>query len=239
MNSLFFWKSRVRLLTILLGAAALSGCSSNQSNVPLNSYQNVPAATATSPTLVPSDYRISSLDQLRIDVFGEPDLSLRELPVSPTGTISMPMVGTVVAEGRTTSQLAHEIATGLNRYLRRPQVAVNVTEFNSQQVTVEGAVRTPGVYRAIHQMSLMETLALGQGLTDGAKSDQVLVFRQQGSQRYVARFDVGAIQNGTASDPSIIPGDIVVVGFSASRRFFQNALAVLPATVGIFIALLN
>ncbi len=85
---------------------------------------------------VPLDYRINPLDQLRIDVFGEPNLSLTDLPVGPNGKIVLPM------GRRDRSRRPHADRTvprhrrGANRYLRNPQVAVNVTQFTSQKVTV-------------------------------------------------------------------------------------------------------
>jgi len=216
--------------------------------VPLNSYRTVPAETDAGQTapapLAPgsfsaAEYRISPLDQLRIDVFDEPELSVTELPVDPNGRIVLPLVGEIVAQGLTPAELAAEIAASLRSYLREPAVAVNVTTFTSRNVTVDGAVRLPGVYPAVGDLSLMDTIALGQGLNDYSEEDEVMVFRRQNGQRYVARFDLGPIRNGQAVDPAILPGDIVVVGESASRRFFTDSLAVLPAAVGIFIALIQ
>lgn len=224
---------------MLLGAVALAGCATRESPIPLNTYQSVSAAEPTHPLPnIPADYLINPLDQLRIDVFGEPDLSLRDLPVDPDGHIVLPLAGRVEAEGRTTQQLSQDIAASLRRYIRQPQVAVNITQFTSQKITVEGAVKVPGVFQALHQMTLMDVIAMGQGLGDYSKSNEIIVFRRQGGQRYAARFDLGAIQNGQAADPAILPGDVVVVGYSEARRRFSDIIAVLPSAIGIFIALL-
>jgi len=229
----------LRLLVILMGSLALTGCASRESPIPLNSYQTVVPTEPVMPAAALVEYRINPLDQLRINVFGEPDLSLTELPVGPNGKVVLPMVGEITAEGRTTAELSRDIAAALNRYLRNPQVAVNVTEFTSQKVTVTGAVRNAGVFSSMSQMTLMDAVALGQGLSDYSKREEILVFRRQGNQRYVARFDLNMIEAGQSADPTILPGDIVVVGYSNSRRFFSDTLALLPAAVGIFIALIN
>ena len=250
----------MRFLVVLLGAIALVGCASRESPVSLNTYQGVPdvsttvpgtSSTTTSPptttppeTIPPeafssADYRISPFDLLRIDVFNEPELSLTDLPVNPNGSIVLPLAGEIMAQGRTPAELGQQIAASLRNYIREPAVAVNVTEFNSQSVTVEGAVRVPGMYPATNEMGLMDAIALSQGLTDYSREEEILVFRRQGAQRYVARFDLGPIQAGQAVDPAILPGDIVVVGQSEARRLFADALAVLPAAVGIFIALIQ
>lgn len=228
----------MRFLVMSL-AVTLAGCASRESPIPLNSFQTVVAEQPSSPLPnVPEDYLITPMDQLRIDVFGEPDLSLRDLPVDPNGRIALPLAGTVGAEGRTAAQLSQEIAGALRRYIREPQVAVNVTQFNSRKITVEGAVRASGVFPAMHQMTLMDAIALGQGVGDYSKLDEIIVFRRQGGQRYIARFDLRSIQEGRAADPTIVPGDVVVVGFSEARRRFADTIAVLPAAIGIFIALL-
>lgn len=229
----------MRYTVFLMGALVLTGCASRESPIPLNSYQSIIAAQPVTSAPLSADYRINPLDELKITVFGEPELSLEDLPVSPDGKIVVPLVGEVAAEGRTTGELAQQIAAGLNRYLRVPQVAVNVTEFTSQRVTVEGAVRVAGMFQAAPRMTLMDAIALGQGLSDYSKEDEILVFRRQGGQRSVARFDMSMIQDGVAADPFILPGDVVVVGYSQSRRFFSDAIAVLPAAVGIFLAIAN
>jgi len=235
----------LRLLVVLLGAIALAGCASRDGAVPLSTYQGVPDVSMATPASIPSEtfssaeYRISAFDQLRIDVFNEPELSLTDLPVNPNGSIVLPLAGEIMAQGRTPAELSRQITASLRDYIREPEVAVNVTEFNSQNVTVEGAVRQPGMYQATGQMSLMDAIALGQGLTDYSREEEILVFRRQGAQRYVARFDLGPIQDGQAADPAILPGDVVVVGKSEARRMFADALALLPAAVGIFIALIQ
>jgi len=240
----------LRSFVVLLGAISLVGCASAESPVPLNAYQSVPAAGSVSPAaatpqsfapedLVGGEYRISAFDELRIDVFNEPELSVTEIPVNPNGRIVLPLAGEIVAEGLTPAELGERIATSLRGYIREPAVAVNVTQFTSQNVTVEGAVRTPGVFQATDRLSLMDAVALGGGLNDYSKEDEVLVFRDQQGGRYVARFDIGSIRVGQMADPAILPGDIVVVGESSSRRFFTDSLALLPAAVGIFIALIQ
>jgi polysaccharide biosynthesis/export protein len=229
----------LRYLAIPLGAAILAGCASREHPVPLNTYQSVAMAEPISPVTPPADYRINPSDELRIDVFGEPQLSLTDLPVSPNGNIVMPLVGEMRAEGQTPMEFSGQIAAALRRYLREPQVAVNVTKFTSQKVTVTGAVRVAGVFETVPQMTLLDAIALGQGLGDYSKRDEVIVFRRQDGKRYIARFDLDMIQNGELGDPTIMPGDVVVVGYSEGRRLFSDAIALLPAAVGVFIALIN
>src|SRR5215207_4542635 len=86
------------------------------------------------------DYRIAPLDVVEISVFGVPELS-RTVQVSSSGTINLPLVKEVHAGGRTSIELEHDISAELDKkYLQQPQVSVYVKEFNSQRITVDGAV---------------------------------------------------------------------------------------------------
>ena len=241
------WSVCVRGLTTLMIGLCVAGCAGRSGpRVPYAAYQPVPAAVAPaggSPTVaspgVPADYRVNPLDQLRIDVFLEPGLSFANLPVDSSGQIVLPLTGPIHAEGMTTQELSHTIAQRLNRYLRNPQVAVNVTSFTSQRVTINGAVNRAGIYESAGKTTLMDAVAMAGGLNDSAKMNQILVFRRENGQRYVARFDLGAIQSGAAADPQIRPGDVVVVGTSEARRLYREALTVVPIAFGLFFALLN
>src|SRR3546814_19100731 len=86
-------------------------------------------------------YRIGALDVLKVTVFQEEDLSFDELQVDASGNVSLPLIGTVRAEGMTAAALSSEIATKLGaKYLVNPQVSVSVASSVSQNVTVEGNV---------------------------------------------------------------------------------------------------
>ena len=192
---------------------------------------------ASAPVTAPVDYQINPLDELRIDVFQEPELSLRELPVDTNGMIQLPLAGPIKAAGRTTSELSTDIGIGLRHYLRNPQVAVNVTRFTSQRITVGGSVEKSGTIEAPGKTSLMQAIAIAGGVTDFAKTREILVFREQNGQRLIARFDLSAIQTGQAVDPTLKSGDIVVVGFSEARKRFRDILSVVPLAIGLFVAL--
>lgn len=227
----------MRLVSLAVLALMLAGCGGRSKLPPVG--QNIAVPAATQPIVAAENYRINPLDVIRIDVFGEPELSLTALPVDTQGRIVMPMVGVIEARGQTAEQLSEQIAGRLDKYLRNPRVAVNVTEFASQKVTVSGAVQRPGQYQAPGRVTLMEAVAIGGGVNDYAQTKEVVVFREQDGRRFAARFDLGAIQTGAAADPVLQSGDIVVVGFSNARRIFRDVLSVLPVAAGVFVALIQ
>ena len=95
-----------------------------------------------------TDYRIGPLDKLDVTVFEEPELSVKAIPVDASGLIALPLVGSVEARGKTTSELSTELEKLFGeKYLKEPQVTVSVASSVSQRVSIQGEVTEPGVYQ--------------------------------------------------------------------------------------------
>lgn len=176
-----------------------------------------------------ADYKISPFDSVDVSVFGEPDLSLKAVQVDAAGLLSMPLVGTVPAAGRTAAELARAVEAKLSqKYLRNPQVTVTVASSVSQKVSIQGEVTQPGVYELKGPTTLLEALSLAKGELRTAELDQIVVFRTVNGKRMGAVFDIKAIRAGTANDPQILGNDVVVVGFSQARRTWEDILKTIP-----------
>lgn len=184
-------------------------------------------------------YKIGPMDVLKVQVFQVDELN-RQVQVSGAGTITLPLIGQVKAAGRSQQDLEAEIAARLRaRYLQSPQVNVYVDEYNSQKITVTGAVKKPGVYPVKAQTSLLRAIATAEGMDTVADPKNVIVFREQGGNRYVGRFDVEQINAGAARDPLLQNGDVVTVdtsGFKTTLRDWSPALGFL-STSATFIGL--
>jgi polysaccharide export outer membrane protein len=176
-------------------------------------------------------YKIGPLDVVEFSVFKVPELT-RTVQVNENGTINVPLVGEVQAAGRTAHEVERDLASELGKkYLQSPQVGILVKEYNSQRVTVEGAVKRPGVYPLRGKTSLLQVIATAEGL-DATSNTTVVVFRHVEGKRLAAKFDIGDIRSGNASDPAIQSGDVVVAPSSAMRGTFDLILKSLPiATV--------
>jgi polysaccharide export outer membrane protein len=180
-----------------------------------------------------SDYKIAPLDLLEITVFGVQDLN-RAVQVSSSGVISLPLIKTVKAGGLTTAQLEQSIAAKLEKnYLQSPQVSVFVKEYNSQRITVDGAVMKPGIFPIVGKVSLLQAVALAQGLNTVADPSAVIVFRTVGDKRLAARFDLRSVRSGKIDDPFLQAGDIVMVDESRARTAIRDISSALPIT-GLF-----
>jgi polysaccharide export outer membrane protein len=160
-------------------------------------------------------YLIGPQDVLDITVFQAPDLSKTVL-VANDGAINLPLVGQVPAAGKSPSELERDIERRLNaRFLKSAQVTITVKEYNSQRITVEGAVRNPGVFPWRGGETLMQVIARSGGLDSNIASDNIVVFRtingarapQQGltSPRFTtARRPIHGLRQATLS-PSMSP----------------------------------
>lgn len=193
-------------------------------------FASGPAAPNTGKN---DDYEISALDVIEISVFGVKDLD-RTVQVSSTGMISLPLIKQVKAGGKTQAQLEREIATKLEAgYLQSPQVSVFVKEYNSQRITVDGAVKKPGIYPTTGKISLLQAIALAEGLNDVADTSGILLFRTVNDKRMVARFDLKQVRSGQMSDPVLQAGDIVMVDESSTRTTLRDIKDVMPLS-GLF-----
>jgi polysaccharide biosynthesis/export protein len=173
-------------------------------------------------------YKIGPQDVLEISVFKAPELS-KTAQVAEAGTINLPLVGDVSAAGRTAAELERELEAKLGaKYLKSPQVTVYVKEFNSQRVTVEGAVKKPGVYPIRGHDTLLGSIAVAEGLDRDPASSNVVVFRTAAGVRTATRYDIDDIHSGNSEDPPIHGGDVIVVDYSAAKAAFQTFIKILP-----------
>lgn len=174
-------------------------------------------------------YKIGPQDELEISVFKVPELT-RTVQVAEVGTINLPLVGEVPAAGRTARDIERDLTAKLgSKYLQSPQVTVSVKEYNSQRVTIEGAVKKPGVYPIRRKTTLLQLTAMAGGLGDAADQSGIVVIRQVNNKRSAQRFDLDEIRSGRLEDPAVQQGDVVVVGHSAMKAAWQTFLKGLGA----------
>lgn len=183
-----------------------------------------------------TDYRIGPSDLLKITVFGVEELE-RQARVNSNGQITLPLIGGVMAGGKTIPELEQELAGRYSDgFLQNPQVSVFVEEYTSQRVTVEGSVGKPGIYPITGQMTLLQAIAMAEGLDELADQRGVVLFRQVNGERRAAAFDMTAVRSGQMLDPQIYGDDIIVVERSGSKTVVREFLNRLSA-FAMFLAL--
>lgn len=168
----------------------------------------------TSPAIVKSlsaDDRLRVDDVLEIRVVGEAELS-GEYRIDPDGKIQFPYAGSIKIVGLRVADV-HDIVTARlkEEYLRNPQVAVHVKEWNSRKVSVLGEVGKPGPIQFFTGMTIVDAIAAAGGFTKAAVKNSVKLRREIGGQVQSEECRVADIGEGIAPNVSILPGDLIVV----------------------------
>lgn len=219
-------------LSILFLALLLSACGTTvlggSPNVTVVSSDGLPEPTRVDLLSSNRPYLIGPFDKLKIDVFGIEDLS-KEVQIDASGRLSFPLVGVVEASGLTPGELAHELEKRLQgRYVRDPQITVNLEETVSQVITVDGQVKNPGLYPVIGRMTLMRAVATSGGASEFAKLNDVVIFRSVNGEQLAGLYNLKAIRRGAYSDPEVFANDVIVVGDSQARRLFRDLITASP-----------
>ncbi|MGJ4902159.1 polysaccharide biosynthesis/export family protein [Bradyrhizobium sp. HKCCYLS2058] len=148
-----------------------------------------------------SAYHLDAGDKLRVVVYGQEGLT-NTYAIDASGSITMPLIGSVPARGRTTAGLAAEITAKLrNGYIREPSVAVEIEAY--RPFFILGEVQAPGQYPYVPNMTVESAIAIAGGFSPRARRDIVTLTHTDASG--VARYEVPL---GT----SLKPGDTIQVG---------------------------
>jgi polysaccharide export outer membrane protein len=193
------------LLSILVAGTALAQDASKPANTDAAAVGRAMLDAAT------TEYLIGPEDVLDISVWKNPELS-RKVPVRPDGRISLPLVNDIQAAGLTPSALRQQLAAKLAEFVPTPEVSVVVQDVLSAKVAVVGAVKTPGRFTLRSPATVLECLALAQGLTEFASKDKIVVLRQNGSTTTRIPFNYSKVATGNDQENFFVkPGDIIVV----------------------------
>lgn len=229
----FLW---IALLAMLLAGCAGSGGTRRSSGDALVGADLPPPDTTSASGAYEgaSDYRIGAQDLLQISVFGVQDLD-KEVRVNSNGQISLPLIGGVMAGGKTIPELETELGKKYaDGFLQNPQVSVFVKEYTSQRITLEGAVKKPGIYPITGKTSLLQAIALAEGVDDKvADLGGIVLMRQVGGKRKAAVYDLRLVRKGMVEDPQVYGDDIVVVEQSGSKSALRRFIETMPA-IGVF-----
>ena len=116
----------------------------------------------------------------------------------------------------------------------RLKVSVFVKEFTSQRVTLEGALKSPGIYPITGRTTLLQGIALAGGVDDKiADLGGIVLMRQVDGKRAVAVYDLRQVRKGLAEDPQLYGDDIIVVEQAGSKTLYRNIIESMPI-LGIF-----
>jgi len=179
------------------------------------------------------DYRLGFRDLIEIQVFGVPELS-GSVRVQSNGFVSLPLVGKVKVGGLTVDETEALITDKLaEEYLQDPKVTVFIKEYESQKITVNGMVRSPGVFPMKSRTSLLQAISIAGGLDRLADPSEIVIFRRvpgKGTVGYMVDFE--QVASGKVTDPMLNNQDIVVVPESGSKVFMFETVRGLTGFLG-------
>lgn len=231
-------KQASRLLIAAVFALLLAACASSGNRTAAHGITLPPPDTTAASGAYEgaTDYRVGSQDLLEISVFGVSELT-HQARVNSNGMINLPLVGGVMAGGKTVPELEKELgARYADGYLQNPQVTVFVKEYTSQRVTLEGALEKPGIYPLTGKTSLLQAVAMAGGTDEFADLEGVVLFRHIDGKRMAAAYDLTKVRRGELADPQVYGDDVIVIERSGSKSAFREFLRSVPA-LGLFLAL--
>lgn len=185
------------VLTACLSSLAACGAFGGKS--PEVTRGPAPASTPA-PKVDLTAYRMGVGDRVRVDVFGEPDLSL-EAAIDPSGRLNYPLLGSIPAQKMTARELQDAIAAGLSEgYLVNPDVRVTVVQY--RPFYVMGQVRKAGAYPFVIGLTVEKAVALAGGFTPLASTRRIFLLREDATAEQRVRVGLDAL---------VLPGDTLMV----------------------------
>lgn len=157
------------------------------------------------PEVAAEGYKLGPRDQIRVSVFNQADLT-GDYVLDGDGRFSMPLIGTMNANGLTPQELAARIVDRLKPdYLVNPRVSVEVS--NYRPYFLIGEVKTTGSFPYVEGITYLTAIAMAGGYSYRAKKDLVYVTRAGAEDSEELKLDV---------NEKVQPGDIIRV----AERFF-------------------
>ena len=160
------------------------------------------------------NYIIGAGDVLNITVWRNPELSL-SVPVRPDGKIATPLVDELVAQGKTSIQVARDIEAVIGKYVRDPIVTVIITGFvgpYSEQIRVVGEAVRPSFLAYKKNMTVLDVMIAVGGLTDFAAGNDATILRTaEGEKLYSVRLKDLVKRGDMSANVEMRPGDILII----------------------------
>lgn len=194
-----------RWFFIAFAAAVVAGCAGSGPK-----YPPAPVAAATPDY----NYIVGPGDNLNIIVWRNPELSMT-VPVRPDGKIATPLVDELVAQGKTSSQIARDVESAIAKFVRDPIVTVVVTSFvgpYSEQIRVVGEAAKPQFLPYKQKMTLLDVMIAVGGLTDFADGNSASILRAaEGDKQYGVRIKDLIKRGDMSANVEMKPGDILII----------------------------
>ncbi len=193
-------------------ASAPANRTANWGDPPALPVVAAPVAAAPVVASRPAAYVIGPEDGLDISVWKDDTLKTTSL-VRPDGGISFPLVGELMAAGKTADQLRDELCKRLEKYVPDAVVTVSVIHVASYRIYVLGRVNKPGDFAVGRDIDVLQALALAGGLTPFAHEDDIRVVRKIDGRTSTIRFRYSDVMKAgdVTQNITLLSGDVLLV----------------------------
>jgi len=151
------------------------------------------------------EYMLGPGDILDIDVYQVEELK-RTVRINSSGTIKFPPAGNIAVSGLTVTEAENKMEKSLSKYLRKPQVTIFVKEYESQRVTILGAVKEPMIYVLREQQYLMDIISAAGGVEKEAGD---ICYIQRGKETLVIDLDRLLYNGDVRMNIPVYYGDVI------------------------------
>jgi polysaccharide export outer membrane protein len=181
-----------------------------------------------SDTSIDGAYRLGADDAIAVTVYLHPELnvpvqgqsgSLDGALITSDGSVELPLIGNIHLGGLTLVQAERAITAAYSQYVNDPKVAVQLTAAQSLRYFLLGSFSSPGIKYPVHQMTLLEALALG-GSVDLTSADLYQAYVAQGSVKLPVDLHALLIDGDLSQNITLASGDAIVIPSSATENAF-------------------
>lgn len=176
------------------------------------------------------EYFIEAGDVISVNVFPAQEFS-KEVTVQPDGTIELPLLGSMKAQGMRPGELEKILTAKFSKYVSNPSITLNVRRFAFNRVAVIGQVRSTGYFEYREGMRLLDLIAQAGGTQDYSRDSKVRIYRKvkgEGDKitEQVIKANLEDVLNGDMEkNIPLVTGDIVYIPrkpYSAAARWISD-----------------
>lgn len=167
------------------------------------------------------EYRLGPEDVISVEVFGQPNYSKAGITIPPTANIAYPLIpGGVWVGGKTTEQVAKDIAKKLDEYIIEPQVTVSLEKVGSARYAVMGDVPQPGVRLMTRKVTAMSALMEAGGTLPTGSMKKAVIYRNNNTGGYAqVAVNLDDVRKGKTNDVELQPGDQLFIPGNKMKTF--------------------